>query len=252
MDQELVFKAMADSSRRALMDALFNQDGQTLTELCAVLPDMTRPGCAKHLRLLEEAGLIVTEKVGREKHHYLNTVPIQLVYDRWVSKYAQPWAQSLTGLKYELEAQTMAEMHTQVFQVFIRTTPQRLWQAITDGDLTQQYYFNSIVKSGWEVGSELNYELPDGTPLITGEVLEIDPPNRLVSTFTPHWDPSGRAPTSRVTYEIEQIKEVCKLTVTHDDLDLAHPAHGGVIEGWSKLLSSMKSLIETGEPLPLE
>ena len=97
-----VFKALADPTRRQLLDRLFKQDGQTLTALEEDLP-MTRFGVMKHLRQLEEAGLVVTRRRGREKLHYLNPVPIRLVYERWVSKYAEPWASALTGLKRELE-----------------------------------------------------------------------------------------------------------------------------------------------------
>jgi DNA-binding transcriptional ArsR family regulator len=99
---DLVFKALSDPTRRSLLDELFREDGQTLTQLEARI-EMTRFGVMKHLRQLEEAGLVVTRRRGREKLHFLNPVPIQLVYDRWVSKYAQPWASALSGLKSELE-----------------------------------------------------------------------------------------------------------------------------------------------------
>ena len=97
-----VFKALADPTRRGLLDALFERDGQTLSELEGRLP-MTRFGVMKHLRVLEDAGLVKTRKRGREKLHFLNPVPIRLVHDRWVSKYAEPWTAALSGLKQELE-----------------------------------------------------------------------------------------------------------------------------------------------------
>ncbi len=97
-----VFKALADPTRRGLLDALFERDGQTLSELEGRLP-MTRFGVMKHLRVLEEAGLVKTRKRGREKLHFLNPVPIRLVHDRWVSKYAQPWTAALSDLKQDLE-----------------------------------------------------------------------------------------------------------------------------------------------------
>ncbi len=99
---DLVFKALADSTRRGLLDELFQADGQTLTALEARLP-MTRFGVMKHLKVLEEAGLVVTRKRGREKLHFLNPVPIRLIHDRWVSKFAEPWAAGLSGLKQGLE-----------------------------------------------------------------------------------------------------------------------------------------------------
>ena len=99
---DTVFKALADPTRRSLLDALYEEDGQTLTALEGRLP-MTRIGVMKHLRILEDAGLVTTQRRGREKLHFLNPVPIRQVYDRWVSKYAEPWAATLTGLKRQLE-----------------------------------------------------------------------------------------------------------------------------------------------------
>ena len=99
---DTVFKALADPTRRSLLDELFEQDRQTLSALEQRLP-MTRFGVMKHLRVLEEAGLVTTQRRGREKHHFLNPVPIRLIYDRWVSKYAEPWTATLTGLKRQIE-----------------------------------------------------------------------------------------------------------------------------------------------------
>jgi len=108
MDHELVFKALADVSRRKLLDLLFIKEGRSLSELEEHLP-MTRFGVMKHLKILKEAGLVTTKKNGRETLHYLNSVPIQMVYDRWVSKYAKRWARSLTELKYDLEEESASE-----------------------------------------------------------------------------------------------------------------------------------------------
>src|SRR3954447_22798162 len=106
---DVVFKALADPTRRQLLDALFKDDGQTLSALEKRLP-MTRFGVMKHLRVLEEARLITTKRRGREKLHFLNPVPIRLVHDRWVSKYAEPWAATLSGLKQRLEEKTMEKV----------------------------------------------------------------------------------------------------------------------------------------------
>src|SRR5476649_1808828 len=130
-----VFRALADPTRRSLLDELFREDGQTLSALERRLP-MTRFGVMKHLKQLEEAGLVVTRRRGREKLHFLNPIPIRLVHDRWVSKYAEPWAAGLTGLKSELET-TMEK----VFEIYIKTTPGRLWQAITDSETRSKYQF---------------------------------------------------------------------------------------------------------------
>src|ERR1700742_2415404 len=99
---EDVFRALADPTRRRLLDELFEEDGQTLSALEQRLP-MSRVGVAKHLKVLEGAGVVTTRKQGREKWHFLNPVPIREVHDRWVSKYAEPWAAALTGLKKDLE-----------------------------------------------------------------------------------------------------------------------------------------------------
>src|SRR5438093_4142997 len=125
-----VFKALADPTRRSLLDELFKQDGQTLSALERRL-SMTRFGVMKHLKVLEAAGLVTTRRRGREKHHFLNPVPIRLVHDRWVSKYAEPWAAALSGLKRDIEGELMEK----VFEIYIKTTPERLWEAITDGEM---------------------------------------------------------------------------------------------------------------------
>jgi len=106
-DTDQVFKALADPTRRSLLDELFREDGQTLSALEDRF-SMTRFGVMKHLRVLEEANLVVTRRRGREKLHFLNPVPIRLVYERWVSKYAEPWVSGLSGLKRELEEEDVA------------------------------------------------------------------------------------------------------------------------------------------------
>src|SRR5262249_8409999 len=138
-----VFRALADPTRRSLLDELFRQDGQTLSELEARF-EMTRFGVMKHLKQLEAAGLVVTRRPGREKHHHLNPVPSRLIHDRWVSKYAEPWAAGLSDLKHRLE-QPMEK----VFEIYIKTTPERLWEAITNPDLRAKYNFGARVESDW-------------------------------------------------------------------------------------------------------
>ena len=103
---DLVFRALADPGRRALLDALFTHDGRTLGELCAVLPDLTRFGVMKHLGVLEEAHLVTTRRTGREKHHFLNPVPIRELHDRWISKFAEPWVSAMVELRRTVETPT--------------------------------------------------------------------------------------------------------------------------------------------------
>ncbi len=237
-----VFRALADPTRRSLLDALFKEDGQTLGALEKRLP-MTRFGVMKHLKILEEAGLVVSRRRGREKLHFLNAVPIRLIHDRWVSKYAEPWAATLSGLKRSLEEKTMEK----VFEIYIKTTPERLWRAITDTEMRRRYTFGAVVTSDWTSGSR--YEGRGGGALIfEGENLEVDPPRRLVQSFRALWGDDVKAEGfSRVTWEIEPIGDSCRLTVTHSEL--REHANSQLYGGWPMILSGIKTLIETGENL---
>ena len=240
---DAVFRALADPTRRALLDELFKEDGQTLSALEQRLP-MTRFGVMKHLRVLEEAGLVTTRKRGREKLHFLNPVPIRLVHDRWVSKYAEPWAAGLSELKERLEG-TMEK----VFEIYIKTTPERLWEAITDGEMRRKYSFGVGVTSDWTPGSPYEATHPQAPgPISAGENLEVDPPRRLVQSFNALWSDDVKAEgTSRVTWEIEPVGDSCRLTVVHDQL--RDGAHGEIYGGWPQILSGLKTLLETGETL---
>jgi uncharacterized protein YndB with AHSA1/START domain len=238
-----VFRALADPTRRSLLDELFKEDGQTLTALEARLP-MSRFGVMKHLKVLEEANLVVTKRRGREKLHLLNPVPIRLVHDRWVSKYAEPWAASLAGLKHRLEDRTMEK----VFEIYIKATPERLWKALIDPKLRAQYSFGVETHSDWTNGSSYTAAVPGVIDIAAGENLEVDPPNRLVQSFNALWSDDVKAQgTSRVTYDIEQIEDSCRLTVTHDQLP--EDANPELYGGWPMILSGLKTLLETGERL---
>jgi uncharacterized protein YndB with AHSA1/START domain len=239
-----VFRALADPTRRSLLDELFREDGQTLSALEARLP-MTRFGVMKHLKVLEEAGLVVARRRGREKLHFLNPVPIRLVHDRWVSKYAEPWVETLSGLKRGLEGRTMEK----VYEIYIKTTPERLWEAITDPGLRSKYSFGLAVASDWTNGSRYQgLSSPNGVPILEGVNLEVDPPRRLVQSFTALWSEEVKAEgESRVTWEIEQVEDSCRLVVVHDRL--REGAHGELYGGWPMILSGLKTLLETGEPL---
>ena len=239
-----VFRALADPTRRSLLDELFKQDGQTLSALEERLP-MTRFGVMKHLKVLEEAGLVTTNKRGREKLHFLNPVPIRLVHDRWVSKYAEPWAATLSGLKKTIEEEVMEK----VFEIYIKTTPERLWEAITDPEMRRKYTFGVGVTSDWRPGSRYEGVTPMApTPIFEGENLEVDPPRRLVQSFIALWSEDvQREGTSRVTWEIEPIGDSCRLTVTHDQL--REGANSELYGGWPMILSGLKTLLETGELL---
>ncbi len=244
MDMDAVFKALADPTRRGLLDMLFEHDGQTLSAL-EKRPAMTRFGVMKHLKALEDAGLVVTRRRGREKLHFLNAVPIRLVHDRWVSKYAEPWVASLSELKSDMEGSGMEK----IFEIYIKTTPERLWEAITDCEMRRKYNFGVGVESDWTPGSRYQAVHPAAPGIINeGENLEVDPPRKLVQTFRALWgEDVRRAGTSRVTWEIEPVADSCRLTVTHDQLP--ENVNSAVYGGWPMILSGLKTLLETGATL---
>jgi uncharacterized protein YndB with AHSA1/START domain/DNA-binding transcriptional ArsR family regulator len=258
---DAVFKALADPTRRSLLDELFREDGQTLGALEGRLP-MTRFGVMKHLRVLEEAGLVTTRRQGREKLHFLNPVPIRLVHDRWVSKYAEPWAATLSGLKRHLEDGTMNTVTTvswaegtapvaagtAVFEVFIKTTPERLWEAITDPEQRRKYTFGVETHSDWTPGSEYRSSVPGVIDIAAGRNIEVEPPHLLVQTFDALWSDEVKAQgTTRVTWEIEPVGTSCRLTVIHDQLPPG--ANPELYGGWPMILSGLKTLLESGELL---
>ena len=237
-----MFRALADPTRRSLLDELFREDGQTLSALAGRFA-MTRFGVMKHLNQLEEAGLVVTKRRGREKLHFLNPVPIRLVHDRWVSKYAEPWAAELSDLKHRLESPM-----EKVFEIYIKTTPERLWEAITDPEIRSKYTFGARYSSDWTAGSRYEMSHPNATLLGEGENLEVDPPRRLVQTMVALWGEDVKAEgTSRITWEIEPVGDSCRLTVTHDQL--REGANEQLYGGWPMILSGLKTWLETGELL---
>ena len=238
-----VFRALADPTRRSLLDELFREDGQTSSALGRRFP-MSRIGVMKHLKRLEEAGLIVTRRRGREKLHFLNPVPIRLVHDRWVSKYAEPWAAALSGTKHRLESPM-----EKVFEIYIKTSPERLWQAIIDPEIRSKYNFGARQRSDWTPGSRYEMWAPGAPgPLGEGENLEVDPPRRLVQSMVALWGEDVKSEgTSRVTWEIEPIGDSCRLTVTHDRL--REGANEQLYGGWPMILSGLKTWLETGELL---
>lgn len=247
-----VFKALADPSRRTLLDLLHASDGRTLSELCAPL-DMSRFGVMKHLNILEDAGLITTRKAGREKLHYLNSVPIRQIYERWVSKYAEPWAIGLTSLQNELEREAnMANKPRNVNRIAIKAKPEQVWQAITDPVKTSKFWFNCTVRSAWKVDSP--FELWHGEDKkVEGAILEIAPPHRLVLSWRFISIPGTQddAP-SRVTWEIgehDELQGVTLVTVVHDEFEQAAGTAKVLENGIPITLSGLKTLLETGEKL---
>lgn len=247
-----IFKALADPSRRTLLDLLQASDGRTLSDLCAPL-EMSRFGVMKHLNILEEADLITTRKVGREKLHYLNAVPIRQIYDRWVSKYAEPWAIELTSLQKELERDTnMENMHQHVNRIAIKAKPEQVWKALTDPAKTSKFWFNCSIRSTWEIESP--FELWNGEEKkAEGIILAMDPPSKLVMSwrFLTFPDTVSDNP-SRITWEIESHAEfhgVTLVTIVHDEFEQAANTAKILQNGLPIVLSGMKTFLETGSTL---
>jgi len=247
-DVDAVFKALADPTRRRLLDMLFRRDGQTLGELEGRLA-MTRFGVMKHLRVLERAKLVVTKRRGREKLHFLNAVPIRQIHDRWIDKYSAPMAAMLTGLKKGIEEELMEK----VYEIYIKTTPERLWQAITDPELRSKFSFGVGVYSAWKSGGPYLARTTDmtispGVEIANGVNVEVDPPHRLVQTFRALWNDDVKIEgESRVTWEIEPVGDSCRLTVTHDQLRAG--ANAQLYGGWPMMLSGLKTWLEAGAML---
>jgi uncharacterized protein YndB with AHSA1/START domain/DNA-binding transcriptional ArsR family regulator len=242
---DAIFKALSDPTRRQLLDTLRDRGGLSLTELEQGL-GMTRFGVMKHLKVLEEANLVLTRRDGRFKYHYLNALPIQEVADRWMAPYAKPLARFALNLKNALESEPpMADKPDFVFSTYIRTTPDKLWDALTNPEMTQQFYYGGRVQAELKPGGNFSYLAPNGEINLHGEVLEIDPPKKLVTTFRATWAEAG-GETTRVMYEIEPMGEVCKFTMTHFDYE---KSKAGVEEGWPIIVAGLKTLLETGKPL---
>ena len=264
-----VFKALADASRRRLLDSLNARNGQSLRELCAGL-NMARQSVSKHLAVLEAANLITTVWRGREKLHYLNAVPINAIAERWINQYDRERARALADLKTALEepmTSTTSTTSTEfVYTTYIKTTPERLWQALTDPAFTRRYWGLSM-ESDWAPGSAFTVVLdPSGVTIADPEqvVLEAEPYRKLCytwHTFSPEWAENygfseeqraawAAESRSKVTFEIQPLGQMVKLTVLHDGFDPGSGVLGGVTEGWPAVLASLKTLLETGEALP--
>jgi uncharacterized protein YndB with AHSA1/START domain/DNA-binding transcriptional ArsR family regulator len=257
-----VFRALADPSRRLLLDSLNEDNGQTLRELCAGL-DMARQSVSKHLGVLEAANLITTVRRGREKHHYLNAAPINEIAERWITRYEEDRVHALADLKRALE-DSPVDRPSFVYTTYIQTTPERLWQALTEPAFTKRYW-GMTFDSDWEPGSPMTWHTR-GLTISDPEqlVLEAEPCRRLSypwQTHTPEWAASldlsddvrerlVAEPRSKVTFEIEPLGDQVKLTVIHDNLEPGGVTGALVSEGWPRVVANLKSLLELGDPLP--
>jgi uncharacterized protein YndB with AHSA1/START domain/DNA-binding transcriptional ArsR family regulator len=240
-----VFKALADPTRRYLLDMLHDHNGQTLGELCEQIA-MTRQSATQHLAVLESANLISTVWRGREKLHYLNPVPLQEIQERWIDKFERPRLRAISALTHRAE-NDMTDKPTFVYVTYIKSTPENVWHALTDPEMTADYWGHRNV-SDWKVGSTWEHQRTDGTQIadVVGTVLESAPPTRLVTTWAP---PDSPERVSTVTFDIEPYADIVRLTVTHDDL-ADESERAAVAGGWAAVLSNLKSRLETGHSLP--
>jgi uncharacterized protein YndB with AHSA1/START domain/DNA-binding transcriptional ArsR family regulator len=245
---EKVFKALADSSRRRLLDLLHQRNGQTLGELCGQL-DMARQSATQHLAVLETANLISTARRGREKLHYLNVVPLHEIQERWIDKFERPRLRFLSAVKRQAEEYTMVDTPTFVYVTYIESTPENVWHALTDADLSGQYWGHSNV-SDWQPGSRWEHRRTDGSGVadVVGTVLEAVPPKRLVMTWASPGTEPANGPT-QVTFDLEPYHDIVRLTMTHQNLaDQAE--YEASADGWAAVLANLKSFLETGHALP--
>jgi uncharacterized protein YndB with AHSA1/START domain/DNA-binding transcriptional ArsR family regulator len=256
---DVVFRALADPSRRRLLDSLNARNGQTLRELCAGL-DMARQSVSKHLDILEAANLVTTVRRGREKLHYLNAGPINEIGERWITRYDRPRVEALADLKRALE--DPMDKPSFVYTTYIRTTPEELWQALTEPAFTRRYW-GLTFETDWQPGSTMTWQqfgITNADP--EQVVLEADPYTRLSYTWhtmTPElMERVGidadtirelvTEPRSQVTFSLERQGDLVKLTVIHDGL--GDQTRSLISQGWPSVLSNLKTLLETGEPLP--
>ncbi len=247
-DEDAVFRALADPTRRVLLDRLRECNGQTLGELCGPLA-MARQSATQHVGVLTAANLITTVRRGREKLHYLNPVPLWEIQERWIGKFERPRLRVLSAVKREAEEDAMAGRPSYVYVTYIESTAERVWEALTDADLTGQYWGHSNV-SDWQVGSGWEHRRVDGSGVadVAGTVLESVPPRRLTMTFdAPGPEPAGGP--SKVTFDIEPYHQIVRLTVTHENL-ADDDALEAVSAGWPAVCANLKSLLETGHVLP--
>jgi DNA-binding transcriptional ArsR family regulator/uncharacterized protein YndB with AHSA1/START domain len=260
-----VFRALADPTRRAILDALFAADGQSVGALCALSPEMTRFGVMKHLGVLEEANLVTTAKSGRTKLHYLNPLPIALIAHRWISKYAAPFTEALVDLDDQLahpHAPTtlggaVMDLPAHVYQIYIAASPEQVWTAITDSEWTRRYFHRTAFLVPPVAGHPYRKVLPDGRPASEGMIEEMTPPvdgqaGRFVHTWHVLYDEEMSAePAGRVEWLVETAGEgLTRVRLVHSGLEQSPLTWENVKDGWIWVLDALKTVLETGRSLP--
>lgn len=251
MKDEKTFKALSDSGRRRMLDIIKEFPGINVNELAENF-DYTRFAVMKHLKILEEAGLVVPQKEGKNKKLYLNAVPIQMIYDRWISKYSAYWATKLNSIKYKLEQEeNMGSSDIkQVFVTYIKSSKEKVWNALTDGSITEQYYYGTKIKSDFIEGSKIEYIGTDKdgneyTPVF-GKIVKFNPTNVFSHTF----NMLGSEETDTLAeYTLTEEKGVVKLSLIHSGFAEESELFKNVGGGWPLIFSGLKTLLETGSPM---
>ncbi|MFF3750177.1 ArsR/SmtB family transcription factor [Streptomyces sp. NPDC002018] len=262
---DAVFKALADPSRRLLLDRLNGRNGQTLRELSEGLA-MSRQAVSKHLAVLESALLVTSARRGREKFHYLSPVPIQDIADRWIGQYERGRMAALSHVKRTLEGRPPPMSKPEfVYVTYIQTTAEKLYQALTDPEFIKAYMGGTGPESTWEVGAPLRWKSdPSGEFKDLGQrVLEAEPGKRLSYTWhtlqpmhrnlfdSDEAFAKAREERSRVTFDIEPAEVPMmgiKLTITHDGFDSPESKMlEGTSGGWIMILSALKTFLEGGK-----
>lgn len=250
---DAAFKALADPTRRLLLDRLREHNGQTLGELCERL-EMARQSATQHLNVLVDAGLVTVVRRGRQRLHYLNPAPIHEIEQRWIAGFDRPRLEALSAIRNQAEEYAMTEttvsVPTYVYVTYIRANAEQVWRALTDADLTARYWGHANV-SDWRPGSPWEHRRTDGSDAVdvVGRVLEAEPPTRLVITFEDRPDAGLEREPSVVTFLVEPHEEIVRLTVTHENLP-DRDMLNGISRGWPAVLANLKSLLETGDVLP--
>jgi len=241
---DAIFKALNDPARRILLDSLRKTDGQSLQELENQL-QMTRFGVMKHLKVLEEAHLVTTRKVGRFKYHYLNAVPLQEVIDRWIEPLlAKPAARGVIDLKNQLEGSArMTEKPDFVMQTFIKCSQDALWDALTSEEAHTKFVF--VSSDCRRDGDALEYYSDEGQKMLVCRETKLTPKTRIDATFEPHWaGPDVPLEASTFAYIIEPQGDHCMLTLEHYNVPAGQE---GIGDGWARTVSSLKTWLETGQ-----
>ena len=251
-----LFKALADPTRRRILDLLREEDGRTLSAIEAAVPGMTRFGVMKHLKVLEAAHLVSSRKIGRSRFHYLNAAPLQVMADRWIAPFGRPAARAMSDLKTRLEGnaemtkESSGEKPKLVYELIIRTTPADLWDAMTNPERTPNFYYDARVDADWRVGGHIRY-VAEGNTYIEGEILELEPERKLRTHIKALWEAGlENDPPTRETWTIEPLDgDLVKLTVVHDGFEEKTATYESAAGGWPMILSGLKTYVETGEPL---